>query len=108
MTADEERVIVGSGNVFRDLGRPDADLLLLKAQLASHIAAVIQRRGWTQKEAATRLGVDQPRISHLVRGRLSGFSIDALLEYLMRLDVKVDVSLKDPTDGTEEEALATA
>jgi len=95
----DERITPSSGNVFRDLGRPDADLLLLKARLAAHIAEVITRRGWNQTEAAERLGFDQPRVSHLLRGRLSQFSIDALLGYLKRLDVKMQFELEDPPVG---------
>jgi predicted XRE-type DNA-binding protein len=65
-------------------------------ELATHIAEVINRRGWNQTEAAAHLGVDQPRVSHLLRGRLSMFSIDALLGYLKRLDVKMQFELEDP------------
>ena len=104
---DDERITVGSGNVFRDLDLPDADLLLFKAHLAAHIAMAIQRRGWTQTEAAAHLSVDQPRVSHLVRGRLEAFSVDALLGYLKRLDVKMSVSLEDPADGSSERVMLT-
>ncbi len=106
-TIDDERVTGSSGNVFRDLGRPDPELLLFKAHLAAHIAMAIERRGWNQTEAATRLGVDQPRVSHLVRGRLAEFSVDALLGYLKRLDVKMNVSLEDPADESSEKVLLT-
>ena len=91
----DERVTPSSGNVFADLGRPDAELVLLKAELATAISQVIARRGWTQAEAAAHLGVDQPRVSHLLRGRLGQFSIDALLSYLIRLDLRVKVSVTD-------------
>jgi len=108
VSSDDERIIAGSGNVFRDLDRADADVLQIKAHLASRIAVVIERRGWTQKEAAVHLSVDQPRISHLLRGRLSSFSIDALLGYLMRLDVKVDLSFNDPTAGATQKSMTPA
>jgi len=91
----DERVTPSSGNVFADLGRPDAELALLKAELAAAISQVIARRGWTQTEAAAHLGVDQPRVSHLLRGRLGQFSIEALLSYLIRLDLRVKVSVTD-------------
>src|SRR2546426_694838 len=106
-THDDERITVSSGNVFRDLGRPEPDLLLFKAHLIAHVAAAIERRGWTQTEAAVHLNVDQPRISHLVRGRLAEFSVDALLGYLKRLDVKMNVSLEDPADESSEKVLLT-
>ena len=102
MTIEDEQVTASSGNVFRDLGRPDADLLLFKAHLTAHIATVIERRGWTQIEAAAHLNVDQPRISHLVRGRLAEFSVDALLGYLKRLDVKMNISIADPVGDSNE------
>jgi predicted XRE-type DNA-binding protein len=82
-------------------------MLLFKAHLAAHVALVIARRGWTQSEAAKQLGVDQPRISHLVRGRLSEFSVDSLLGYLKRLDVKMSVSIEDPADASSETVLLT-
>ncbi|MBI4494856.1 MAG: XRE family transcriptional regulator [Chloroflexi bacterium] len=101
----DERIAESSGNVFRDLGRPDADLLLFKAQLAAQIGSAIARRGWSQSQAANQLGVDQPRISNLVRGRLSGFSTDALLDFLKRLDVKVSIMIEDPITAPGEPVL---
>ena len=92
----DERITYSSGNVFRDLGRPEPELLLFKAQLAAHIAQIINRRGWTQTYTAEQLGVDQPRVSQLMRGHLSRFSVEALLTFLKRLDVKVNVELEDP------------
>src|SRR5437879_4864098 len=106
-TAADERITRSSGNIFRDLGRPEPELLLLKAQLAAQIGEAIARRGWTQTEAAANFGVDQPRVSHLMRGHLSGFSTDALLGYLKRLDVRVNVTLDDPVGTPHEHVLAT-
>lgn len=84
---------LGSGNVFADLELPDAEELLAKAGLARRISEVIRRRGLTQTQAAAVLGVDQPKISALVRGRLSGFSFERLLRFLLRLgqDVRIVV-----------------
>ncbi len=67
-----------SGNVFADLGLPDADERMLKAQLAVQIRRFIEAKGWTQTEAAAAVGLDQPKVSHLLRGRLAGFSVERL------------------------------
>lgn len=80
---------VGSGNVFADLGLPDADLRLAKADLALGISRRIRELGLTQTAAAQRMGLDQPKVSALVRGRLSGFSLDRLTECLSALDCQV-------------------
>jgi predicted XRE-type DNA-binding protein len=63
-----------SGNVFADLNLPHADDLLAKAELAAKIIAEIQQRRLTQSQAATILGIDQPKVSTLKQGKLSGFS----------------------------------
>ena len=84
---------VGSGNVFADIGLPDPDTVLAKAQLARQIAAIIVQRGWTQIEAAAALGIDQPKVSALTRGRLLDFSIDRLLRFLTRLDRDVEITI---------------
>src|SRR2546430_13835110 len=67
-----------SGNVFADLGLRDADELVAKADLAHAIQQLIQARGLSQRAAACRLGVAQPDLSNLYRGRLEGFSIERL------------------------------
>ena len=68
---------MSSGNVFADLGLLKPDDLLAKAELAAKIIAEIQRRRLTQSQAAVILGIDQPKISALKQGKLSGFSIGA-------------------------------
>jgi predicted XRE-type DNA-binding protein len=86
-----------SGNVFADLGLPNAEERLLKAQLAVQIRRFIEQKGWTQSEAAEAIGLDQPKVSNLLRGRLSGFSVDRLLNVLNRLghNVEVRISAKE-------------
>jgi predicted XRE-type DNA-binding protein len=78
-------VYAGSGNVFADLGLPDAEEALAKARLAQAIAGAIERKGLSQGEAAGIMGLDQPKVSALVRGRLSGFSTDRLFRCLTLL-----------------------
>jgi predicted XRE-type DNA-binding protein len=87
----EIEVYSGSGNVFADLGLPDADELLIKAQLADQISDLIEERQLTQVEAAKLLGIDQPKVSALVRGRLSGFSTDRLFRFLNALGRDVEI-----------------
>ncbi len=88
-----ETVERGSGNVFADLGFADADERLLKAQLATKIAQLIQEKKWTQARTAERTGLDQPKVSHLLNGRLSGFSADRLFAILRRLGHSIEVHI---------------
>lgn len=88
-----EKVEPGSGNVFADLGFRDAEERLLKAKLATKIAQLIEKKGWTQAQTAERTGLDQPKVSHLLRGRLSGFSADRLFAILNRLGHSVEVRI---------------
>lgn len=85
---------VSSGNVFADLGHPNPDAALAKAMFARRIAAIIEQRGWTQTQAAEALGIDQPKVSALVRGRLREFSTERLMRLLTRLDVDVDITVR--------------
>lgn len=82
-----------SGNVFGDLGLSAPDIRLAKAELAASISAVIKRRKLTQAQAASLLGVDQPKVSALMRGRLGGFSTDRLLRFLLAMgqDIRIIV-----------------
>jgi len=76
--AEPTRFESGSANVFADLGLPNPDEALAKAGLAQAIAETIERRGLTQEEAARIMGLDQPKVSAIVRGRLTGFAQDRL------------------------------
>jgi predicted XRE-type DNA-binding protein len=88
------RVTKGSGNVFRDLGLPDADLLQAKADLVHRISVLIGKRGLSQVKAAEVLGITQPKISALLHGRLEGFSMDRLVRFLIALDQDVRISVR--------------
>jgi predicted XRE-type DNA-binding protein len=83
-----------SGNVFADLNLPKAGDLLLKAELAAKIIAEIQHRRLTQSQAALLLGIDQPKISALKQGRLSGFSIERLMRLLLVLGRDIEITVK--------------
>jgi predicted XRE-type DNA-binding protein len=94
---------VSSGNVFADLGLPDAPELQVKADLAYEISRTIDQRGLTQNEAAEILGVDQPKVSALVRGRLHGFSMERLYRFLNALGKDVEIVIR-PTRGRAADA----
>lgn len=87
-----------SGNVFADLGLSDAEELMAKANLALHIKRTIEARKLTQVQAAGLLGLDQPKVSSIINGRLDGFSTDRLMRFLNDLgcDVKISVSAPHP------------
>ena len=92
----------GSGNVFRDLGLPNPDLLLAKATLVQHIRDLIEQRKLTQAKAAALLGLDQPKISALVRGRTDGYSIDRLFKFLNLLGHDVEIRVRPSANDTAE------
>ncbi len=84
----------GSGNVFADLGLPHPEERLAKAGLAFRIAGVIRARRLTQANAARILKIDQPKISRLLRGQLSGFSTERLMQFLTLLGRDVEIVIK--------------
>ena len=88
------KVQMGSGNVYADLGLPDADAMLIKAQLVIKIAELIKRKGLTQTQAGQLLGLPQPKVSALLRGRFRGVSERRLLDCLTRLGSDVQVVVK--------------
>lgn len=83
-----------SGNVFADLGLPNADQELLKARLTLQIYRIIQERGLTQTQAGKILGIPQPQVSALARNRSGNFSVGRLIDFLTALgqDVKITVT----------------
>jgi predicted XRE-type DNA-binding protein len=81
----KKHVETSGGNVFADLGFQDAEERLLKAKLATRIAQLIGAMGWTHVQTAQRIALDQPKVSRLLRGQLSGFSADRLFAILNSL-----------------------
>jgi predicted XRE-type DNA-binding protein len=94
MTMRNRESTPSSGNVFADLNLPQADDLLAKAELAAKIIAEIQRRRLTQIQAAAILGIDQPKISALKQGKLSGFSVERLMRFLLLLGRDIEITVK--------------
>jgi predicted XRE-type DNA-binding protein len=95
-----------SGNVFADLGLPDAKERLAKAELARRIGEIIAARRLTQVEAATLLGIDQPKVSALVRGRLQAFSLERLMRFLNVLGRDVEIVVKPKARGRRRAVLS--
>jgi len=82
---------MSSGNVFADLGLPNADELQAKAALVNQIASIVTHRHLTQLETARILGARQPKVSELLAGKLDGFSMERLIRYLNALDRDVQI-----------------
>jgi predicted XRE-type DNA-binding protein len=87
-------VEASSGNVFADLDVPNADEALAKAELARRLCVLLAERKLTQARAAAVLGIDQPKVSALVRGRLEGFSTDRLFRFLNALGQDVEIVVR--------------
>ena len=84
----------GSRNVFKDIGVPNAEEHLVKAQLVFKIDGILKRRRIKQKEAADLLGVRQPDISKMLRGEFRQFSVERLLRFLVKLNQDVEIVVK--------------
>jgi predicted XRE-type DNA-binding protein len=95
MSTANTSVVAGSGNVFEDLGLPDAQDRLAKAKLAQKITAIMRDRQLTQSAAAEILLVDQPKVSALTSGRLSGFSFERLIHFLTLLGQDVEIAVSE-------------
>lgn len=89
------------GNVFEDLGLPDAQERYAKAMISRLIARAIEERGLTQAQAAELLDTTQPKVSAVVRGQLAGFSMDRLFRFLTALgmNVRVEVERADAAEA---------
>jgi predicted XRE-type DNA-binding protein len=93
---NDTKVVQGSGNVFADLDLPQAEDELFKARLVAVIRDLIEREGISQTAAAACMHIAQPDVSRLVRGRLTGFSLERLLGFVRALggDVKIEIKVK--------------
>jgi predicted XRE-type DNA-binding protein len=102
------RVEQGSGNVFADLGFSNPELALAKAELVQRIRDLIEERKLTQTKAAKLLGLDQPKVSALVRGRVEGYSMDRLFRFLTALGQRVEISVRPNADNAKGRAVVVA
>ena len=85
---------IGSRNVFKDLGIPNAEEHLVKAQLVFKIDTIMKSRGLKQSDAAEVLGIKQPDVSKMLRGEFRQFSVERLLRFLVALDHDVQIIVK--------------
>ena len=95
MKSDKVKIEPGSGNVFSDLGLPDADAHLLKAELVTRIDRIIRQRGLKQVEAAELLGLSQPDVSRLLRGSFREYSMERLFRLLTALGRDVNIVIRE-------------
>ncbi len=91
---EEQEVFHGSDNVFADLGLIDAEELQAKSELVRQIINITGKRRLTQVQTAEILGIDQPKVSALVRGKLAGFSLERLIHFLNLLGKDVQIVVK--------------
>ncbi len=103
---DGIKVETGSGNVFADLGLPDADNLKIKSGLALEITRAIRRLRLTQEEAGRRMGISQPKVSALLRGDFSNLSERKLMNCLNRLGYDIEITVRPAAAGTGRLTLA--
>lgn len=99
MKTQDAEIERGSGNVFADLGLPDAETHLLKAELVTRIDRIIRQRGLKQVEAAKLLGLSQPDVSRLMRGDFREYSIDRLLRLVTALGRDVEIVIRESDAG---------
>ncbi|MDN5872418.1 MAG: helix-turn-helix domain-containing protein [Nitrococcus sp.] len=88
-----------SGNVFADLGLPDAEKLKVKSSLVIEITRAVRRLGLTQEEAGRRMGLAQPKVSAMLRGQLTNISERKLMDCLNRLGYDIEITVK-PASGS--------
>lgn len=106
MQTDKVKVERGSGNVFADLGFPDAEAHLLKAKLVTRIEKIIRRRKLKQVEAAALLGLSQPDVSRLLRGHFREYSVERLRGLLTALGRDVEIGFHEPSPAVSDGASA--
>jgi len=97
-----------SGNVFADLGLPDADKLKIKSGLVIEIRKAMRRLGLTQQEAAKRMGITQPKVSDMMRGDFSNLSERKLMDCLNRLGYDIEIKVKPASEPVGHLLLAVA
>jgi len=98
---EHDSITPSAGNIFQDLGLPEADDRLAKAELARQIGAIIRERSLTQTAAAKTLGVDQPKVSALLAGQLSGFSLERLARFLTLLGRDVQIVVRESSSSRQ-------
>jgi predicted XRE-type DNA-binding protein len=85
-------------NVYADLGFENSEEMLIKAELVSRIGRIIEERGLTQEQVAALMGLDQPKVSNLLRGRFQDFSLNRIFQLLVALDEDVSIVVGPKSD----------
>jgi predicted XRE-type DNA-binding protein len=93
-----------SVNVYEQLGFPDAEEMLVKAQLVSQIGEILRQRGWSQQQAAKVLGLTQPKLSKMLRGQFRGISEMKMMDCLLKLGRAVKIVV-GPESSTSDERI---
>lgn len=99
---EREFITMDSGNIYADLGLADADEMLMKAQIVSRIGVAMKARGLTQAAAAKIVGMPQPQVSLILRGRFREFTIDRLVRALNALEPSTRVQVVFSTSPRED------
>ena len=94
MAEVSKKIIKGSGNVFADLGRPEPQEHLLKAQIVAEIAQLLKGRKLTQTQAGELMGISQPEVSRMLRGNFREYSVHRLMSFLTAFDRDVDIVIR--------------
>jgi predicted XRE-type DNA-binding protein len=97
---------IGSSNIYADLGRAAASILLIKAQLVSKISELLEEQGLTQVKAAALLGIPQPKLSDMLRGQFRGLSESKLMDCLTRLGQDVQINVRHAPKAQGQGALS--
>lgn len=105
MSDERHQVEFSSGNLWADIGRPDAEEAFARAQLMSRVVDLIRERRLTQKRAAEILGTNQPTVSDLIRGKMSKFSLERLIAFLNALDQDVQITVRPRPADSDRPAL---
>ena len=99
-------VEMGSGNVFADLGLPDAEKVKIKSGLVIEITRAVRQLGLTQAEAGRRMGIPQPKVSALLRGDFANLSERKLMDCLNRLGYDIEIQVKPAAEPVGHRTLA--
>lgn len=108
MTDTSTSIQESSGNVFADLNIPNPDEYLAKAALAASILQIVRKRRLTQTAAGEILGINQPKVSALLNGRLDGFSTERLFRFLNALGCDVRITVSPPRPRTRGKVRVTS
>jgi predicted XRE-type DNA-binding protein len=102
------KVTPSSGNIFADMGLANPEERLLKAKLARLVNKTIATKGWTQTQTAEVLGITQPDVSELSRGRLKNFSVERLIYFLSKLDRTITITVSSDKEDLPREEIVIA